>query len=66
MEHYVTRQEMAEILRVSTDTLDRFVKAGMPSHTWGTRRRYFLPSEAMPWLEARGTQNAHDLSGSTA
>jgi hypothetical protein len=34
-------------------TIDRLVNEGMPSETWGTRSRRFLPSEAIGWARAR-------------
>ena len=53
-ERYVDRHELAEIMRVSLRQIDKWVKAGMPSHTWGLRRRrFFLPSEAIAWADRR-------------
>jgi phage terminase Nu1 subunit (DNA packaging protein) len=54
-ECYLSRKQMAELMKISTDTLDRWVKAGMPSETWGTRRRYFLPSAALRWAREQGS-----------
>ena len=53
-ERYVTRQEMADIMSIGLRTLDYWVKDGMPSETFGKRRRYFLPSEAIRWAREQG------------
>jgi len=52
-ERYVTRAELAEIMGVSVPTIDRLVREGMPSETWGIRSRRFRPSEAIAWARAR-------------
>ena len=52
-ERYVSRVELAAIMGVSVTTADRFVRAGMPSETWGLRARRFTPSRAVAW--ARGS-----------
>jgi predicted DNA-binding transcriptional regulator AlpA len=52
-ERYVTRAELAEMMAVSVSTVDRFVRDGMPSETWGTRSRRFLPSRALAWARTR-------------
>lgn len=52
-EGYVTRKELARLMRVSTKTIDRWVKDGMPSETWGLRARYFQPALAMQWARNR-------------
>jgi phage terminase Nu1 subunit (DNA packaging protein) len=55
-ERYVDREELAEIMGVSTSTIKRFIAAGMPSETWGmSRTRRFLPSQAMTWARERST-----------
>ncbi len=48
-EAYVTRAELADVMRVSVATIDRMVSEGMPSETWGRRSRRFLPSQAISW-----------------
>lgn len=48
-EHYVTRDELAELMGVHVSTVDRMVKDGMPAETWGRRVRRFLPSRALAW-----------------
>jgi hypothetical protein len=53
-ERYVTRAHLADMMGVSLPTIDRLVRAGMPSETWGLRARRFRPSEAMEWARARG------------
>ena len=52
-EAYVDRREMARIMGVSIATLDRLVRDGLPSVTWGRRTRRFLPSEALAWANDR-------------
>jgi phage terminase Nu1 subunit (DNA packaging protein) len=52
-EAYVSRQQLAALMGVSTKTVDRMVKDGLPSETWGRRTRRFLPSVAMAWASSR-------------
>lgn len=52
-ERYITRQELAERMGLSTKSLDRLVKAGAPSYTWGLRTRRFLASEVIAWARDR-------------
>jgi hypothetical protein len=55
LERYVDARELAALMGVSTSTVKRFVRAGMPSETWGMRRtRRYLPSQAMTWAQGRG------------
>lgn len=54
-EAYVTRRELAGMMRVSEATISRWVRDGMPSETWGARFRLFLPSQAMAWARERRT-----------
>lgn len=51
-EVYLTRRQVAERLQVSLTTLDGYVKAGMPSYSWGLRVRRFKFSEVERWLKA--------------
>lgn len=53
-ERFVTRKEMAEIMGISVRALDKLVREGMPSVTWGLRARRFQPSVALAWANARG------------
>lgn len=48
-EAYVSRAELARIMGVHVTTVDRMVRDGMPSETWGRRTRRFRPSLAMAW-----------------
>ena len=57
-ERYVGRHELARLMGVSVATIDRMVRAGMPSETWGMRTRRFLPSEALTWAVERGRRAA--------
>lgn len=52
-EPYLTRQQLADLLGLSVWTVDRLVKAGMPSYTWGMRVRRFRASEAIAWARQR-------------
>jgi hypothetical protein len=52
-ERYVTRRELAALMGVSIDTVDRLVAEGMPSVTWGRRTRRFRPSVAIAWAARR-------------
>lgn len=57
-ERYVTRRELARLMGVSVTTVDRLVRAGMPSETWGRRARRFRPSVAIAWARAHGAEKA--------
>jgi phage terminase Nu1 subunit (DNA packaging protein) len=57
-EAYVTRVELAQLMHVSVDTVDRMVRAGMPSETWGRRSRRFLPSRALAWAREQSRSAA--------
>jgi len=52
-EAYVTRGQLAARMGVSVDTVDRLVKAGMPSVCWGRRTRRFRASTAIAWARAQ-------------
>lgn len=52
-ERYVSRAELADLMGVSTKTIDRMVASGMPSVTWGRRTRRFRPSVAIAWAQAQ-------------
>lgn len=52
-ERYVDRRELAALMGVSVATVDRLVKEGMPSVTWGRRTRRFRPSVAIAWARSR-------------
>jgi excisionase family DNA binding protein len=52
-ERYLTRQQLAEVMGVSVKTIDRMVRDGMPSETWGLRSRRFLASRALAWARRR-------------
>lgn len=53
VEPYVTREEMARIMHVHVTTIDRWVRAGMPSENWGPRVRRFQPGLAVEWARRR-------------
>lgn len=55
-ERYISRRELADLMGVSVDTIDRMRKAGMPSVTWGRRTRRFKASTAIAWASQQ--QNA--------
>lgn len=52
-ERYVSRAQLAELMGVSLQTIDRLVAKGMPSETWGRRTRRFRPSVAIAWARER-------------
>lgn len=52
-EPYLDRREIAEVLGVHVNTVDRMVAAGMPSETWGRRVRRFRASEVIEWARTQ-------------
>ena len=52
-EPYVDRKQLAKTMGVSVATIDRMVRDGMPSETWGLRTRRFRVSAALAWAQAR-------------
>lgn len=52
-EPYITREELAAIMGVHVKTIDKLVRDGMPSTTFGLRARRFLASTAIGWANAR-------------
>lgn len=52
-ERYVTRAELAELMNLSVQTIDRMKDAGMPFETWGRRTVRFLPSRALQWARTQ-------------
>jgi phage terminase Nu1 subunit (DNA packaging protein) len=57
-ERYVSRRELAELMGVSVDCVDYFVRLGMPSETWGLRRRVFRASAALAWARDHADRTA--------
>lgn len=57
-EAYVTRGQLAALMGVSVDTIDRLVRDGMPSVTWGRRTRRFHASTAIAWARAQDGQRS--------
>lgn len=53
-ERYVDRRELATLMGVNVRTVDRMVRDGMPSESWGLRARRFRPSLALGWARTRG------------
>ena len=53
-ERYVDRRELAVLMGVNVRTIDRMVRDGMPSESWGLRARRFRPSVALAWASTRG------------
>jgi phage terminase Nu1 subunit (DNA packaging protein) len=53
VEPFVSRHELARLMGVSIDTVDRLVAEGMPSVTWGRRKRRFRPAVAIGWASDR-------------
>lgn len=53
-EAHVSRTEMARLMGVSVDTIDRMREQGMPYDTWGRRTVRIRPSLAMRWARQWG------------
>ena len=53
-ERYVTREQLADVLNVSVDTIDRMRKAGMPSVVFSKRTRRFELAQAVAWARSSG------------
>ena len=67
-ERYIDANELAEAMGVSRATVTRWVRAGVPSETWGMRVRRFRLSEVEAWARERATTlmaspAAHDTAG---
>lgn len=54
-DRYLTRAELADHLGVSTKTIDRMLREGLPCHRFGRRLVRLRLAEAEDWLESRGT-----------
>jgi excisionase family DNA binding protein len=52
-DRYLTRLELAHHLGVCVKTIDRMVREGCPSHTFGRRLRRFRLRDVECWLERR-------------
>ena len=52
-EAYITRAELAALMGISPKSVDRLVKQGLPSVTWGLRTRRFKASVALQWARAQ-------------
>jgi excisionase family DNA binding protein len=52
-DRYLSRAQLALHLGVCTKTIDRMVREGCPSHTFGRRLRRFRLREVECWLERR-------------
>ena len=50
-ERLVKNTELADMLDVSPQTVDRMRRKGMPHIRWGQRLIRYRPSEALAWLE---------------
>jgi len=52
-DRYLTRAELAAHLNVSTKTIDRMLREGMPSHRFGRRLVRLRLGEVEKWLARR-------------
>jgi excisionase family DNA binding protein len=52
-DRYLTRAELAEHLSVSTKTIDRMLREGLPCHRFGRRLVRLRLREVETWLERR-------------
>jgi predicted DNA-binding transcriptional regulator AlpA len=57
-EPFLTRAQLAEIIGVSTDTVDRMRQRGMPSETWSARSVRFRFSDVEAWHRDRADARA--------
>ena len=57
-ERFVTRAELAEIMGVSIDSVDRMRQKGLPCVTWGLRTVRFQVSTALAWAQAQKREEA--------
>lgn len=57
-EPYISRPELARRMGVGVDTVDALVKQGMPSETWGVRRRVFRASVAIAWAREHAANSS--------
>jgi excisionase family DNA binding protein len=53
-----TRQEMADLMRVSVPTLDRMIRSGMPVVRWGRRLVRVPVADALRWAAAQDEEAA--------
>lgn len=56
-ERPLTKRELAELTRVSTSTIDRRRREGMPAVMYGARSPRFFPSQCLPWLAQYGGES---------
>jgi len=52
-DRYLSRAGLAEHLDIHVKTVDRMVRQGCPSHTFGRRLRKFKLAEVDRWIEER-------------
>ncbi len=57
-QRYVTREDLAQVLGVSVDTVDRMRKQGMPSVVFSKRTRRFPLAQAEAWARSQGRMAA--------
>jgi phage terminase Nu1 subunit (DNA packaging protein) len=61
-EEYVDRKQLAKLMGISVQSVDRLVADGMPSETWGMRSRRFKPSVSIRWARQRGLDTPEKLA----
>jgi transcriptional regulator with XRE-family HTH domain len=50
----LTRRELAEELRVSSQTIRRWERQGMPFLPWGRRLKRYILADVRAWLDGGG------------
>jgi len=53
MESYLTKKEVAQLLKLCPRTVNRYLAMGMPHYKFGNRRVRFLASEVHAWVRER-------------
>lgn len=52
-ERYLTRAQLADLLQVSTKSIARWERDGMPFSSWGPRLHRYRLRDVRPWFDAR-------------
>jgi excisionase family DNA binding protein len=65
-ERYISRRELAALMGIHPTTVDKLVKKGGPSVTWGLRTRRFKASVFLAWAKAQGQDSGSPTERSSA
>lgn len=58
---YLTRRELGETLEISSKTIERWQKEGLPAHIWGRRLIRYKLDEVHAWLRTNKGPRATEL-----